>query len=119
MATVAVRDLAAARRFYEEKLGLTPPSGPSQPGTAIYRCGGAELLVYQSGLGGSNRATAVSWRVGDDIGDIARALAAKGVAFEHYEMPNVRMDGDVHVFGTHRVAWFTDPDGNIHSLVNA
>jgi hypothetical protein len=28
------------------------------------------------------------------------------------------MDGDVHVFGTHRVAWFTDPDGNIHSLVN-
>ncbi|HVV95386.1 MAG TPA: VOC family protein [Hyphomicrobiales bacterium] len=118
LATAAVRNLAAARHFYEERLGLAS-AGPSQAGTAIYRCGGGvELLVYQSELAGTNRATAVSWRVGDDIDAIARDLAGKGVPFERYTMPGARLEGEVHVFGSHRVAWFKDPDGNIHSLVN-
>jgi catechol 2,3-dioxygenase-like lactoylglutathione lyase family enzyme len=117
-ATVAVRNLAAARHFYEEKLGLAPPAGPSMQGTALYACGGVDLLVYQSNTAGTGQATAVTWRVGQDIDDIARSLAAKGVAFERYDMPGAVMDGDVHVFGSHRVAWFRDIDGNIHSLVN-
>lgn len=117
MATVGVRNLEVARQFYEGKLGLTS-DGPSQPGTAIYALGGAELLVYQSPHAGTNQATSVTWRVGADIHAIAADLAGRGVPFERYEMRGAKLDGDVHVFGSHRVAWFKDPDGNIHSLVN-
>jgi hypothetical protein len=40
------------------------------------------------------------------------------VPFERYDMPGAKLEGDVHVFDGMRVAWFKDPDGNIHSLVS-
>jgi hypothetical protein len=48
----------------------------------------------------------------------ARELAAKGVRFEHYEGLG-KLDGDVHVQDGRRVAWFKDPDGNIHAIGSA
>jgi hypothetical protein len=45
-------------------------------------------------------------------------LKAKGVKFEHYDFPGTKREGDVHVFGKIRNAWFKDPDGNILSIVN-
>jgi catechol 2,3-dioxygenase-like lactoylglutathione lyase family enzyme len=117
VATVAVRDLDAARRFYEDKVGLTAPK--EEEGPALnYPCGAFSLLVYKSDYAGTNKATSVTWIVGDEIGDIVRKLASKGVAFEHYDMPDVVREGDVHVFGPIKSAWFKDPDGNIHALVN-
>jgi hypothetical protein len=56
--------------------------------------------------------------VGEEVDAVARALKAKGVAFEHYDMPDMKREGDVHVGGGIRVAWFKDPDGNILSIVN-
>jgi hypothetical protein len=47
-----------------------------------------------------------------------RTLKAKGVTFERYDMPNTRHEGDVHVAGDMRVAWFKDPDGNILSVAS-
>jgi hypothetical protein len=47
-----------------------------------------------------------------------RELTARGVMFEHYDLPGIKLDGDVHVAGDSRVAWFKDPDGNIHNLGN-
>ena len=32
--------------------------------------------------------------------------------FEHYDMPGVEHQGDVHVMGEMQAAWFKDPDGN-------
>ena len=75
-------------------------------------------MVYQSQFAGSNKATAATWVVGDALKDIVRALKAKGVAFEHYDLPRTTREGDVHVSGKTRVAWFKDPDGNILSIVN-
>ena len=46
-----------------------------------------------------------------------RDLKAKGVTFEHYDMPETKLDGDIHVAGNMKVAWFKDPDGNILNLV--
>jgi hypothetical protein len=40
------------------------------------------------------------------------------VRFEHYDLPGMRREGDVHVAGAMRAAWFKDPDGNIHALVS-
>ena len=116
MATVAVRDLSAASRFYEDTLGLERLH--SEGTEAItYRAGASRLLVYASSHAGTNRATVVTWPVGDVDGAV-RELGARGVRFEHYDLPEMRREGDVHVAGPMRVAWFTDPDGNIHALVS-
>lgn len=117
IATVAVKDLTVARDFYEKTLGLAPEPA-SESGVVLYRSGDASLLVYPSDHAGTNQATAVTWSVGDDLEAVVEALKGRGVAFEHYDFPDVRRNGDVHVGGNTRVAWFKDPDGNIHALVS-
>ena len=64
-----------------------------------YQTGGSTLLVYESKFAGTNRATAATWFVGKDVDGIVRDLKAKGVSFEHYDMPDTRLEGDVHVVG--------------------
>jgi hypothetical protein len=74
--------------------------------------------VYQSQYAGTNKATAATWGVDDDIEVIVPALKAKGVSFEHYDMPGMTLKGDVHVGEGLKAAWFKDPDGNILALVS-
>ncbi len=112
-ATVAVKDLKTAARFYEQVVGLTKV-GSEGDTVAIYRAGQGKLLVYQSQFAGTNQATAVTWTV-PDVDQLTRELAARGVRFEHYQGLG-RLEGDVHVQDGRRVAWFKDPDGNIHAL---
>ena len=116
IATVAVKDIEAARAFYEGKLGLTSVD-ESEPGVIAFRSGGSSLLVYESQFAGTNQATAVTWILADVRGAV-KELEAKGVTFEHYDMSDTSRDGHVHVSGRIEVAWFKDPDGNIHALVN-
>jgi catechol 2,3-dioxygenase-like lactoylglutathione lyase family enzyme len=116
IATVAVRDLAAASEFYGRTLGLRKVGGEGDE-VVEFQAGASRLLVYRSQYAGTNRATAVTWDVGGDVDEIVRALKAKGVAFQRYDLPGAKMEGDVHVFGDLRNAWFEDPDGNIISIV--
>ena len=111
IATVAVKDLEAAKGFYSGKLGLEENSA-EEPEVLSYRSGGSSLLVYKSQYAGTNQATAVTWQV-DDVPELVRDLKAKGVEFEHYDMPDTRREGDVHLAGDLKLAWFKDPDGNI------
>lgn len=116
MATIGVKDLAKATAFYEGKLGFT--RGAVEEGQAIaYKSGNSSLLVYLSQFAGTNQATAATWAV-DDVDAEAKELKAKGITFEHYDFPGVTLEGDVHVMGERRNAWFKDPDGNILSVVN-
>jgi catechol 2,3-dioxygenase-like lactoylglutathione lyase family enzyme len=117
VANLAVRDLEVARRFYEGILGLKVIDQEGEE-LVVLRSGGASLYVYRSQYAGTNKATAVTWAVGDDVEGAVRALKAKGVSFEHYDMPGSKLEGDVHVFGRMKVAWFKDPDGNILNVVN-
>ena len=117
IATVAVTDLAKAKAFYENTLGLEPVEG-DEGSVQSYRAGSSTILVYESTFAGTNKATAVTWPLGDDLDAVIRDLKAKGVTFEHYDMPGAKHDGDVHDFGKLRVAWFKDPDGNIFNLGN-
>ena len=117
VASVAVKNLETARCFYEEKLGLVPRSGRQEPTTITYQCGGGNLFVYESGNAGTNKATAVTWAVGADVDAIVTSLRGKGVAFESYDMPG-KKEGDVYVMNGVRIAWFKDPDGNVHAVVN-
>jgi catechol 2,3-dioxygenase-like lactoylglutathione lyase family enzyme len=115
-AVVAVSDMERAKDFYGRTLGLEM-LGEEEPGGIIYSgAGNGQLLVYPSGYAGTNKATTVSWLVGDLDAEIS-ALASKGVSFEHYDdLPETTREGDVHVMGPMRAAWFTDPDGNILNI---
>jgi len=114
-ANLAVRDLAVAKTFYEGTLGLVPVDTEGDE-LIVYRSGRSLLNVYRSDYAGTNQATAVTWDVGGDIEGVVRALQAKGVRFEHYDMPGMALDGDVHVAEGMKIAWFKDPDGNILNL---
>jgi predicted enzyme related to lactoylglutathione lyase len=116
VATLAVKDLGVAARFYEETLGLSRAGGEGDE-VIVFESGDTEINVYRSSYAGTNKATALTWTV-DDVEDVVRRLKAKGVKFEHYEMPDTKREGDVHISGDIRVAWFKDPDGNILSVVN-
>lgn len=117
MATIAVRNVKAARRFYEDKLGLRPLS-TDMPEAPVYQSGSSKVLLYQSQYAGTNKATAATWPVGDDIESEVQALKAKGITFEHYDLPGMTRKGEVHVGGGTKAAWFKDPDGNILALVS-
>jgi len=116
LATIAVRDLERAKEFYEGKLGFSPvPSG--EKSVVNYRSGKSTFMVYVSEFAGTNKATAATWIV-DDAEEVARALKAKGIVFEHYDLPGVTRKGDVHFAGKIKNVWFKDPDGNILAVVS-
>ena len=116
--TVAVKNLAAAKKFYEGTLGLKQIDAEGDE-VVVYQNGDTRLNVYRSQFAGTNKATAVTWAV-DDVESEVKELKSKGVAFEHYNMPELKLQGDVHVAqdADMKVAWFKDPDGNIFSIVN-
>jgi catechol 2,3-dioxygenase-like lactoylglutathione lyase family enzyme len=116
LATVAVKDLDRAKHFYEKTLGLEL-ADRQEPGSLSYQTGGGALFVYESNYAGTNKATAVTWLVGD-VEAVVRGLNEKGVSFEHYDLPGMTRQGDVHVAESMKAAWFKDPDGNIHALVS-
>ena len=116
-ATIPVKDLKVAKRFYEGTLELKPAPNEQQQ-VVVYPTSGSTIFVYESQYAGTNKATAITWTVGPDVERIAKALKAKGVVFEHYDFPNTKLEGDVHVMGRMKMAWFKDPDGNIHNIVS-
>ena len=117
MATVAVRDLDKAKKFYGGTLGLKLTDQQEQE-ALTYQAGGTKLLVYRSQYAGSNKATATTWVIGNDMEKVVQTLKGKGVGFEHYNLPGMTLKGDIHVADGMKAAWFKDPDGNIHALVS-
>lgn len=116
VATIAVRDLNAAKRFYEGTLGLERDAEAAAD-PPVYRSGATRILVYPSPHSGTNRATAATWFV-KDIERVVEGLKDRGVSFEHYDLKDTLRQGDVHVSGSRKAAWFKDPDGNILGLVS-
>jgi catechol 2,3-dioxygenase-like lactoylglutathione lyase family enzyme len=116
VANLAVKDLEAGRRFYRDTLGLQEVGREGEE-LVVFKSGNSTLNVYRSRYAGTNQATAVTWDVGERLEDVVLQLKAKGVTFEHYDMPGQKLQGDIHVFGRMKVTWFKDPDGNILNVV--
>ena len=117
IATIPVKDIEVAKKFYSETLGLKP-GRTEEPEVLSYASGNSEILVYESQFAGTNKATAATWVLGDELDGVMKALKAKGVTFEHYDLPEMKRQGDIHIAGKTRAAWFKDPDGNILSIVD-
>ena len=110
-ANVPAADLARAETFYADKLGLTPTS--KDPGGLIYdTAGGTTFYLYETEFAGQAGHTIAQWHV-QNVADEVRDLKAKGLMFEHYDMPGVAWDGDIaSIEGMGHAAWFKDSEGN-------
>jgi catechol 2,3-dioxygenase-like lactoylglutathione lyase family enzyme len=112
------KDLARARRFYSEKLGLEPVE--ERPGGLRYRCGAADFALFESAGAASGTHTQMGWEVADIEATVA-ALKARGVVFEEYDLPGlVTVNGIAEIEGNYpskgigeRGAWFRDSEGNL------
>ena len=113
-AMLPVKDMARARRFYEESLGLAP-EGLKPDGKFVYRCGGTELALFPRPDGTKAEHTAISFKV-PDIAKSVRELSARGVQFADYDLPGLKTVEHVCVLGSEKAAWFQDPEGNILCL---
>jgi catechol 2,3-dioxygenase-like lactoylglutathione lyase family enzyme len=118
-AIVPTTDLARARQFYGETLGLND-LGAATPGPqVIYRCGGGTILeVYERPTAGDAQHTLASWEV-DDVRAAVDELRSRGIRFEDYDLPEIKTDDGVATAGDFQAAWFRDPDGNILCIHSA
>jgi hypothetical protein len=84
----------------------------------VLKSGNSTVNVYRSQYAGTNKSTTMTWVVGEDIESVVQQLKAKGITFEHYDMPGATREGDVHIAGDMKVVWFKDPDGNILNIAS-
>lgn len=111
MPTLPVADMARARAFYE---GLGFPVLTEGDGGVVYRAGSSPFLVFPTSNAGTNKATAMTFMVGDDaFADEIAGLRADGVQFLTFDAPSGSWQDGVLSDDTMRSAWFTDPDGNV------
>lgn len=115
MATVLpASDLERARRFYEEKLGLTPTD--VNVGGLFYRAGDGLFVLYQAAGPASGQHTQAALMV-DDLQAAMADLTSRGVTFEEYDIPTAHTEGGVMEDPEGRGAFFKDSEGNIVSLI--
>ena len=111
--SLAVKDIATARGFYRDKLGLMVEKEGEYECT--YSSGHVKVQIYVSNEAGSNKGTAATWEVDNIEGEVAD-LRSMGVEFEHYANSSMELNGDVYSMDGEKAAWFKDPDGNILCL---
>jgi catechol 2,3-dioxygenase-like lactoylglutathione lyase family enzyme len=114
-ANIPAADIERARRFYADTLGLTPAE--ETPGGPLYKTtGGTVFFLYETQYAGKAGHTIAQFHV-PDVGTEVEDLRAKGVTFEHYDMPGVTWDGDVAAMAEMgHAAWFKDSEENILCL---
>ena len=111
---IPVADVGRARKFYEGKLGLEPKA--EYAGGVIYECGkGSWVFMYPSAGAGTSKASQAFWQVDDVAAEVAE-LKARGVVFEEYDMPGIKMKNSIATGGGAKTAWFKDSEGNIMAV---
>jgi catechol 2,3-dioxygenase-like lactoylglutathione lyase family enzyme len=111
---IPVANVARARTFYEEKIGLVAKQ--EYAGGVIYECGdGSWVFMYPSAGAGTSRASTAFWAVDDVVAEVA-ALRKKGVVFEEYDMPGLKTVNGIATGGGAKTAWFKDTEGNILAI---
>ena len=112
---ILATDLAVAREFYGERIGLELLLESDD--FLTFECGGdSRLVVTRSSTGTTEAQTKASWRVSDLAAEVAE-LRARGVVVEHYDEPGLRTIDGVADVGFARAAWLVDPHGNSIGLL--
>lgn len=116
-AYIPARDLARARRFYEEKLGFVAKQELN--GGVVYESAkGTACFLYTTPNAGTSKASQAFWEVEDIEREVAE-LKERGVALEDFDVPGERSPSGVVTEGGARAAWFRDSEGNILAIIQA
>ena len=116
--TIAVPDLDVARDFYGNKLGIDVRTAPEMGMLELHVGGGAPVTVYPEPDHKPAVFTVLNFVV-DDIDAAVSQLNDAGITMQRYDVDG-GMDADER--GIYRgqgpaIAWFTDPAGNILSVI--
>lgn len=112
-AYIPVSDMARARKFYENTVGLEPKRAHEY--AVVYVCGGAEVFMYLTPNAGTSKASQAFWQV-DDVEAEVTELKSRGVKFEEYDMPGIAMKNSIATGGGAKTAWFKDTEDNIMAI---
>lgn len=116
-AYIPARDVARARRFYEQTLGFEPKEETA--GGVVYEFADhTACFLYPTANAGTSRASQAFWQV-DDVEREVAELKARGVTFEEYDAPGMKTRDGIATAGGARAAWFKDTEGNILALVQS
>ena len=113
IAFASTTDLARARSFYEATLGL--PIVDENAYVCVFDANGTMLRITAVPEVAHPGYTVLGWRV-PDIGEAVAGLESRGVTFAHYDGMAQDAKGVWTTPNGDRIAWFTDPDGNVLSL---
>lgn len=114
-AYIPARNVARARKFYEEKLGLKATA--EQAGGVVYEfVKGTSCFLYPTPNAGTSKASQAFWQVRDVDREIEE-LKARGVVFEDYDMQGEKSASGAITAGGAKAAWFKDSEGNILAIV--
>ena len=114
-AYIPVKDVARARQFYEQKVGLKPKEEVA--GGVVYEFAeNTACFMYPTPNAGTSRASQAFWQV-DDVEREVAELKKRGVTFEEYDMPEMKTRNGIAEAGGAKSAWFKDPDGNVMALI--
>ena len=116
-AYIPARDVARARRFYEDKLGFKPKEEVSD-GVIYDFAGGTSCFLYPTPNAGTSQASQAFWQV-DDVDAEMAELKSRGVVFEDYDMPGERSPGGAIIANGAKAAWFKDTEGNILAIIES
>ncbi len=114
-AALPAQDIARARKFYEQTLGLAP-SEVGTDGSAWYKTGETMFFVFQS----QGKASGDHTQMGLEVEDIVAAvneLKSKGVKLEEYDSPQLKTNNGIVDMGESRGSWFKDTEGNLISVI--
>ncbi len=111
----SVNDVSQARAFYEDTLGLRVSEANGM--LTLHLAGGRDILAYPKDDHTPASFTILNFPV-DDVEAAVDDLAKRGVTFERYPDMGADMD-EKGVFrgGGPLIAWFTDPAGNVLSVI--
>jgi predicted enzyme related to lactoylglutathione lyase len=108
-------DLAVAKDFYGERIGLEILIENND--FLTFKCGGdSRLVLTKSSTGSTEEQTKASWRVDDLAAELAE-LRARGVEIEEYDGPGLKTVDGIADVGFALCAWFVDPDRNTIGLL--
>jgi catechol 2,3-dioxygenase-like lactoylglutathione lyase family enzyme len=109
------KDLAAAREFYHDRLGLEILTEGDD--AIVFKCGGGTHLdVTKSTVGTADEQTQASWEVRDLRAEVAE-LRSRGVEVQEYDMPGLKTEDGIADLGFAWMAWIIDPGGNALAIM--
>ena len=113
VAFVATTDIARARAFYADVLGLTPTE--DSPFACVFDANGTSVRVTPVRDHAPTPFTVLGWTVADVAASV-RDLVSRGVVFQRFDGMDQDELGVWTAPGGDLIAWFKDPDGNVLSL---